>query len=655
MSIFETKCATNVDLANRLKEVATNYKTLYVMGCFGAPMTDKNKARYCKNHDYNMKPERTKMIQAATADTFGFDCVCLIKGILWGWCGKLNTNYGGASYVSNNVPDIGADTMIKVCREVTTDFSKIEIGEAVWMEGHIGVYVGDGLAVECTPAWENKVQITACNRSISGYKRRNWTKHGKLPYIEYLKEEDKSIMEFNVLDVVKIREGVTTYANGKTMASWVPSSKLYVREIQGEKTVISTLQEGAITGVVWTKDLVLVEKANKPEEPKYPTYARGTVTKLSKNFKSTEFDCKGAECGCTKTIIDPALIDILQDVRDHFGAAVNINSGYRCAAHNKKIGGATKSKHVDGRAADIYVTGVAPKVVAQYLESKGVKGLGLYQTDSDGYFVHVDTRENKSYWLGQAQEPVETFVEATPIPTVTGTPSTGSEADQKVMWDFLVSKFENEYAAAGIMGNLYYECALRSNNLQQTYEKKLGFTDNTYTAAVDNGTYTNFVKDSAGYGLAQWTFWSRKEAMLAFAKEAGKSIGDFQMQLDFLWHEMSTNFKSLATKLKAATSVREASDLVLHKFEAPADQSEAVEIKRASQGQKYYDKFHVVVEPPVETPVQPPVETPVNPPVEEVPEIKPEEPKQEEQFSDNWIKQFLIRIFEFLLGLLKKE
>lgn len=78
--------------------------------------------------------------------------------------------------------------MIKVCKNVTTDFSRIEVGEAVWMEGHIGVYVGDGLAVECTPRWKNKVQITACNRNVSGYDRRNWTKHGKLPYVEYKTE-----------------------------------------------------------------------------------------------------------------------------------------------------------------------------------------------------------------------------------------------------------------------------------------------------------------------------------------------------------------------------------------------------------------------------------------------------------------------------------
>jgi len=60
------------------------------------------------------------------------------------------------------------------------------------------------------------------------------------------------------------------------------------------------------------------------------------------------------------------------------------------------------------------------------------------------------------------------------------------------------------------MGNLYYESSLNSKNLQGTYEKKLNMTDESYTKAVDNKTYTNFIKDSAGYGLAQWTYWSRK-------------------------------------------------------------------------------------------------------------------------------------------------
>lgn len=181
---------TNKELVKKLVDITKNYKTLYVMGCFGAPMNAKNKDRYSKNHSYNKQASRKAMIQNASEDTFGFDCVGLIKGILWGWCGDTSKTYGGASYKANSVPDTSADGMIKKCKNVTTDFSTIEPGEAVWLKGHIGIYIGDGLAVECTPSWDNDVQITAVGNigKKSGYNARTWTKHGKLPYVEYVVE-----------------------------------------------------------------------------------------------------------------------------------------------------------------------------------------------------------------------------------------------------------------------------------------------------------------------------------------------------------------------------------------------------------------------------------------------------------------------------------
>lgn len=199
----------NLEFVQKLKNV-TKHKTLYIMGCFGAPMNAKNKQRYCTNHSYNQKSARTKMIQAASADTFGFDCVGLIKGILWGWKANQIATYGGAVYASNNVPDIGADSMITKCSDVSTKFDNIEIGEAVWMKGHIGVYIGDGLVIECTPSWENCVQITACNRTIKGYKRRNWTKHGKLPYLEYVSDQPNKDAASEKPDVL-----YQVYAGGK--------------------------------------------------------------------------------------------------------------------------------------------------------------------------------------------------------------------------------------------------------------------------------------------------------------------------------------------------------------------------------------------------------------------------------------------------------
>lgn len=171
-----------------LVNIAKNFKTLYVMGAFGAPLNSGNKTRYCNNHPYNRQAARTAMIKAATSDTFGFDCVCLIKGVLWGWTGDTSKSYGGAAYASNGVPDIGADEMIRRCPGASSaGWADMVPGEAVWLEGHIGVYIGDGLAVECTPKWENKVQITAVGNigPKPGYKTRTWTKHGRLPYVDY--------------------------------------------------------------------------------------------------------------------------------------------------------------------------------------------------------------------------------------------------------------------------------------------------------------------------------------------------------------------------------------------------------------------------------------------------------------------------------------
>lgn len=168
----------------------------------------------------------------------------------------------------------------------------------------------------------------------------------------------------------------------------------------------------------------------------------------------------------------------------------------------------------------------------------------------------------------------------------------GATVEQKI-WNYFKDKGLNDYGCAGLMGNLYAESALNSKNLQNSFEKKLKYTDETYTKAVDNGQYKNFVRDSAGYGLAQWTYWSRKQAMLNFAASCKKPIGDLEMQLDFLYSELSTGYKKVLDVLTSVCSVFEASNAVLLGFERPADQSEAVQSKRASYGEGYYEKYAV--------------------------------------------------------------
>lgn len=162
---------------------------------------------------------------------------------------------------------------------------------------------------------------------------------------------------------------------------------------------------------------------------------------------------------------------------------------------------------------------------------------------------------------------------------------------EEKIWSFLKAQGLTDAGTAGLMGNLYAESGLRPNNLQNSYEGKLGMADAEYTERVDSGSYANFVRDSAGYGLCQWTYWSRKEALLAYAKKAGKSIGDLEMQLGFLMQELAGGYKAVLATLRTTTSVRAASDAVLLQFERPADQSETAKARRAGFGQKYFDKY----------------------------------------------------------------
>lgn len=159
------------------------------------------------------------------------------------------------------------------------------------------------------------------------------------------------------------------------------------------------------------------------------------------------------------------------------------------------------------------------------------------------------------------------------------------------IWNKLMEKIGNPKGVAGLMANIRSESAFKSTNLQNSYEKKLGMNDSEYTAAVDSGSYVNFIGDSAGYGLCQWTSPGRKQALLNYARSVGKSIGDMDMQLDFLIIELKTSYKYVWNALVSATSVREASDIVMTKFERPKNQSEKAKAGRAKYGTEYYNQF----------------------------------------------------------------
>lgn len=175
--------------------------------------------------------------------------------------------------------------------------------------------------------------------------------------------------------------------------------------------------------------------------------------------------------------------------------------------------------------------------------------------------------------------------------TASTTVEISTDSTARHIWDRLLAAGLSKAGAAGLMGNLKAESNLEPCNLQNKFEKKLGFTDATYTAAVDDETYTNFANDGAGYGLAQWTYRTRKALLLAFAKSQGKSVGDLDMQIEFLLREMLNNYPVLFGDLRTATDIRAASDSVLVQYERPADMSETVKVKRAGFAQEFFAEF----------------------------------------------------------------
>lgn len=161
---------------------------------------------------------------------------------------------------------------------------------------------------------------------------------------------------------------------------------------------------------------------------------------------------------------------------------------------------------------------------------------------------------------------------------------------EKQMYDFLKSNGLTDAGVSGVFGNLFYESGLIPINVQNTYEKSLGMNDAQYTAAVDSGDYDNFVYDKAGYGLAQWTFWSRKKALLEFARDTKRSIGDAQMQLEFLLKELAQGYKKLLDVLKSSNSVEECCEKFLLEFEKPANATSHKD-RRNKKALEYHNKY----------------------------------------------------------------
>lgn len=169
---------TNTEFVNKLLEVR-KYPTKYASGTFGQRATDSFIDQKAKQYPKWYTKSRIASLKALSDDTRLFDCVGLIKGVVWGFPDTV--------YTSNGLSDVSDQGMWNMATDKSQSFSSIEVGELLWLQGHVGVYIGDGKGIECTTSWANKVQVTAVANigSIPGLNSRKWTGHGKLPFITY--------------------------------------------------------------------------------------------------------------------------------------------------------------------------------------------------------------------------------------------------------------------------------------------------------------------------------------------------------------------------------------------------------------------------------------------------------------------------------------
>ena len=169
----------NIEFVNVARRIAA-MKTVYMNGTFGQIATTSLMNDCAKRIPVFYTNVRKNIIAPKlNKGYYAFDCVGLIKGIVWGWPEIV--------YASNGLADLSDSGLIRICSEVSTDFSNIQIGEVVWMDGHVGIYAGDKQVIECTTKWTNDVLISnLANLGNDTGNCRTWIKHGKLPMIEYL-------------------------------------------------------------------------------------------------------------------------------------------------------------------------------------------------------------------------------------------------------------------------------------------------------------------------------------------------------------------------------------------------------------------------------------------------------------------------------------
>ena len=160
--------------------------------------------------------------------------------------------------------------------------------------------------------------------------------------------------------------------------------------------------------------------------------------------------------------------------------------------------------------------------------------------------------------------------------------------DEKTCWDYLKSKGLTDEGAAGLMGNLYAESGIVAVIYEWSKHSAIGLSNEEYVRQTISGQYTNFVNDQAGFGVAQWTFWSRKQALL---DSCGSRLGQMSCQLDFLIYELNTGYSKILSTLKSSHDIYTCTVQVMCDFERPYDQSTSAKNLRTSYSRRIYNEY----------------------------------------------------------------
>lgn len=329
-----------------------------------------------------------------------------------------------------------------------------------------------------------------------------WTRKQNL--LNFARKNNKSIGDLDMQLNFLVKELKESYTNSvynvlKKATSVLEASNAVLLNFERPVNISASVQSTrAKYGQTYYDRYALDASSNKSEVKGMIEFEKGRSDKIAKNFQYKEFDCHGQGC-CSTTIIDEKLVEYIQQIRDHFGKPVTITSPYRCEVHNRRVGGATKSYHMRGQAADIVVQGVSSREVAKYAESIGILGIGLYETSKDGYFTHIDTRTTKSFWYGQSEQPRTTFG-GTPTTTVPNTPTMPTPTPQPAESSTCHKSFSKYtvkllYLQKGDRGRdvqiLQELLKIRGYNIETSGE----FDTLTYNAIVDFQKKTNISPD----------------------------------------------------------------------------------------------------------------------------------------------------------------